>query len=155
MSSRRSPLIVVMQPTHLWDFPDRVIPWPLDWPWQRTIHVQRPVCAPAMIIVEISSQEPPQMSLVQDDHVVQAFAADAPDEPFNVGVLPQAPGGDQHVFDPHMPHPLPKRGTVNAIPIAQEIPGALSHGKASMTCWAVHSAVECSVMLKWTRRRRS
>ena len=33
--------------------------------------------------------------------------------------------------------------------------GASSHGKASMTCWAVHSAVGCSVMLKWTRRRRS
>src|SRR5215510_11591370 len=24
-----------------------------------------------------------------------------------------------------------------------------------MTCWAVHSAVGCSVTLKWTRRRRS
>src|SRR5437870_13720818 len=49
MSSRRSPLIVVMQPTYLWDFPDRAIPWLLNWPQQRTIHVQRPVCAPAMI----------------------------------------------------------------------------------------------------------
>jgi hypothetical protein len=25
---------MVMQPTHLWDFPDRAIPWPLDRPWQ-------------------------------------------------------------------------------------------------------------------------
>jgi hypothetical protein len=28
------------------------------------------------------------MSLVQDDHVVQAFAADTPAQPFDVGVLP-------------------------------------------------------------------
>src|SRR5712691_258173 len=32
--------------------------------------------------------------------------------------------------------------------------GAVSSGKASMTCCAVHSAVGCSVTLKWTIRRR-
>src|SRR6266576_5819102 len=98
MSSRRSPLIVVMQPTYLWDFPDRAIPWLLNWPRQRTIHVQRPVCAPAMIILEVLGHEPPEMPLVQDDHVVQAFAADAPDQPFDVGVLPRTPWGNQHFF---------------------------------------------------------
>jgi hypothetical protein len=32
--SRCLPFIVVMQPTHLWDFPDRANLWPLDRPWQ-------------------------------------------------------------------------------------------------------------------------
>ena len=61
------------------------------------------------------------MSLVQDDHMVQTFAAETPDQPLDVRILPRTPGGDQHVFDPHVPHPLPKRGTVDAVPITQEI----------------------------------
>jgi hypothetical protein len=48
------------------------------------------------------------MSLVQDDHVIQAVAAYAPDEPLHIGVLPRTPGGDDHFFDPHVAHALPK-----------------------------------------------
>ena len=73
MPSRGSPLIVMMQPTHFWHFPDQPKLRPLDPPRHQTIHVQRLVRAPMMIIVEISSQEPPEMSLVQDHRVVQAF----------------------------------------------------------------------------------
>ena len=48
------------------------------------------------------------MALVQDDHVVQAFTADTPDQPLDVGILPRTSGGDEHFFDPHVLHPLPK-----------------------------------------------
>ncbi len=61
------------------------------------------------------------MSLVQDDHVIQAFAANATDEPLDIGVLPRTSGGDEYFFNPHVPHPLPKRGAVDAVPIAQQI----------------------------------
>jgi hypothetical protein len=38
VSSRRSPLIVVMQPIHVWDFPDRSKLQPLDRPrWRRQL----------------------------------------------------------------------------------------------------------------------
>src|SRR4029453_9757862 len=33
--------------------------------------------------------------------------------------------------------------------------GAVSHGNASTSCWAVHSAVGVAVTLTWTTRRRS
>jgi hypothetical protein len=61
------------------------------------------------------------MALVQDDHVVQAVEADTPNQPFDVGILPRTPGSNEHFFDPHMPHPLPKRGAIDAVPITQEI----------------------------------
>ena len=41
-----SPLIMMMQPTDFWYFPVRTDFWPLDWPWDRTIHVQRSMCSP-------------------------------------------------------------------------------------------------------------
>ena len=59
MRSRGSPFIVVMQPTYLWDFPDQASVQLLDWPRLRTIHVQRPMCAPVMIVLEVPGQEPP------------------------------------------------------------------------------------------------
>ena len=55
------------------------------------------------------------MSLVQNAHVIQAFAANTPNEPFDVGVLPRISWGNHDVFDPHVPHPLPKRGTVDGL----------------------------------------
>ena len=61
------------------------------------------------------------MALVQDDYIVQAFAANTPDEPLDVGILPRTPGGDHHLLDPHIPHPLPKGGAIGAVPIAQQI----------------------------------
>jgi hypothetical protein len=61
------------------------------------------------------------MSLVQDDHVVQAFTANTPNEPLDVRILPRTPGGDHDLLDPHMLHPLPKRGAIDPVPIAQEI----------------------------------
>ena len=64
----------MMQATHFWDFLDQSDLWELYRPWHQTIHIQRSVRAPVMIILEVTGQEAPQMSLVQDDHVVQAFA---------------------------------------------------------------------------------
>src|SRR5262245_26417111 len=61
------------------------------------------------------------MSLVQDDHMGQAFAADAANEPFHVGILPWTPGGDHDLLDPHVPRPQPKVSPVDPITVAQEI----------------------------------
>src|SRR5262245_10780923 len=116
---------MMMQPTHLWDFPDWAKLWPLDRPRQRTIHVQGSVRTPAMIILEVTGQQPPEMALVQDDHVVQAFTADTPDQPLDVRILPRTPWGDHDLLDPHMLDPLPKGSAIDAVPIAQEIPRGL------------------------------
>ena len=62
------------------------------------------------------------MSLVQDHHVVQTFAADTLDQPFDVGGLSRTPRRDEHFFDPHIAHPLPEDVTVDAIAVTEEIP---------------------------------
>ena len=61
------------------------------------------------------------MAFVQDNHVVQAFTPDTPDQPLDVRILPRTSGGDYDFLDPHMPHPLPKGGAIGAVPIAQQI----------------------------------
>jgi hypothetical protein len=103
MLSHRSPLIVTMHPTRSRDLPDESNLRPLYRPRHRTIHGQRPVRAPVMVILEVTGEEPPQTLPVQDHHVVQALATGTPDEPLHVGVLPGTSGGDPHVFDSALP----------------------------------------------------
>src|SRR5262245_39910163 len=121
MSSCRLPFIMVLQPTHFWHFPDQANLRPMDRPRERTIHLQGSVRAPLMVILKVLGQQPPQMSLVQDDHVVQALATDTPDEPLDIGVLPRTVWGDEHFFNAQVLHPLPKGCAIDAIPVVHEI----------------------------------
>jgi hypothetical protein len=65
------------------------------------------------------------MALMQDHYVVQAFAADTPDEPLHVWILPGTRWGNHHVFDAHVSHPSLKGGARDAVLIAQQISGGL------------------------------
>ena len=65
------------------------------------------------------------MALVQDDHVVQAFAAETPDEALHVQILPRTPRGDHDFLESHTAPALSKRGPVHAVAIAQQIPRGL------------------------------
>jgi hypothetical protein len=112
---------MVMQPTHLWHFPDRANLRPLDRPRERTIHLQGPVGTPMMVMLKVLSQPPPQMLLAQDNYVVQAFATDTPDEPFDVWILPETPGRNQHLFDPHIVDTLSKVCPINTVAIPQQV----------------------------------
>ena len=106
-------LIVVMPPIHLSGLPDRAALWPLDRRGRGQMQVQPPVRAPAMIVGKVVGQKPPQMSPVQVDHVVPAFAADTPDQSLDVWILPRTPGSNQYFFNAHVLYPLPKRGSID------------------------------------------
>ncbi len=42
-----------------------------------------------MIVVDVFAQDSPEVSLVEDDHVIEALAPNASNDPFDVGVLPR------------------------------------------------------------------
>jgi hypothetical protein len=46
---------------------------------------------------------------------------DTPNQPLDKGILPRTPWCDQDFFDPHVPHALPKGGSINEIPIAKQV----------------------------------
>jgi hypothetical protein len=78
-----------------------------------------------MVIRQVTGQEPSQMALVQDDHVVQAFAAETPEQPVDGGGLPRRPWRGDDVLDSQTPHPLATPGAVEAVSSAQQIPRGL------------------------------
>src|SRR5918992_4468000 len=120
-SRHLSPFVVVMKPT---DFRHRHHPATCrkrDRARLWTIHGQRQMGSPAMVIGKVAGQDALEMPLMEDDHMVQTLAANTPNQPLNKGVLPWTPWGDQDFFDPQVPHALLKGRSIYVITIAQQV----------------------------------
>ena len=74
-----------------------------DWTPQGRILVQREVRSKGIGIIGILSQQATEMSLVEDDDVIEALASKGPDEAFRIAVLPGCEGCDRAVPDAHGP----------------------------------------------------
>jgi hypothetical protein len=123
--SRYPSLVMVLQAPHLGPRHHSACARSMDRARLRTIHRQRPMRPPPVILGNVARQEPLSMALVQNEHVVQAVAADAPDQPLDVGGLPRTPRSHQDFFKAPVWPPLPKRGAIDAVPIAPQIPWGL------------------------------
>ena len=54
----------------------------------RRILVERTMRSPRMIIIQIRGQQSLEMSLVEDNDVIQKFSSDTADHSFDIGILP-------------------------------------------------------------------
>ena len=54
-----------------------------------------------MVVMEVVAEEPVQVSLVEDDDLVQALAANTPDAALDKRILPGPPRCSEHFFDTH------------------------------------------------------
>ena len=81
---------------------------PQDWPAQRRVFAQGQVDTRSIVIVGAGAQQPTQMSLVEDDQMIQALSTDRPDKPFDMGILPGRAWGRRTIPDPHRSEPFPE-----------------------------------------------
>jgi hypothetical protein len=75
-----------------------------------------------------------QVSLVHDDHMIQALPANTPNEALHVRVLPWTLGGNDDRPDPPMLNALPKVCAVNAIAVALCSAASMLPRSASAMC---------------------
>ena len=75
-----------------------------------------------MIIVEVWAKNAPQMPLVEDDRMVQAFAPHTADQAFHIRILPRAPWRRDDLFHAHRRHGRAERLPVCAVPVADQVP---------------------------------
>jgi hypothetical protein len=80
----------------------------LDWPGVGCVLVQRGVGTCLMVVGEVSGKDLAEVSLAEDEHVIQALAPDRADEPFRDGILPRAVRRRQHLLDPHAVQAVPE-----------------------------------------------
>ena len=64
------------------------------------------------------------MSFAENENVIQTLAPDRTEEALRERVLPRAVGRRQDLIDPHAPHSLSERVSVDLIAIAEEIGGS-------------------------------
>src|ERR1017187_4699707 len=79
--------------------------------------------APAVITAKVGCEGSVQGTLTEDDDMIQTFAANGTNQPFNVGPLPRRSRCGEHLFDPHCFDLVNKFRSEDPIPITQEIPG--------------------------------
>jgi hypothetical protein len=82
-----------------------------------------------VIIIEVARQNMAQMTLIDDDQVIQTLASDTTDDPFGKRILERRPRSRDHLFDPHPFNAVLEILTVNAVTIAQQVFGSLIVGK--------------------------
>jgi len=79
--------------------------------------------------------------------VVQASDFGDGNHRFNVGILPRTPWGNEYFFDAHVADTLPQLVTVDAVPVAQQIPRRIIPRKPlhDLLCCPLRCRVLCHV----------
>src|SRR5215510_10498887 len=82
-----------------------------------------------MIIIEVTRQSMTQVTLIDDDQMVQTLSPDTADNPFRKRILPGTPHRRDHLFDPHSLNTVLEILSVDSVAIAQQISGSFIVGK--------------------------
>jgi hypothetical protein len=77
--------VAVVECADLWKGNDALLLGQLDGAWLGRIRVEREVRARAVVVAEVAVQTTTEVSLVQDDHVVEELAADGADDALGEG----------------------------------------------------------------------
>ena len=93
----------------------------LDRPEVGSVLVEREMGARLMVVGEVAGQDAAEVSLAENEHVIQALAPDRADEPLRERVLPWALRRREDLLDPHALHAVPELLTVDLVTIAEEI----------------------------------
>ena len=89
LGSGSEPLVAMMKTADLWERDDPALARRLDGTRFRTIFPERQMSSESMVIRQVRRQETPQVMLIQNDRVLQAFTADRSDNALGVCVLPR------------------------------------------------------------------
>jgi len=93
----------------------------LDGAWLGRILVEREVRPRAVIVAEVAVQPLTEVSLVEDDHMVEKLTTDGADQALGEGVLPRRAWCRKNLGDAHAFHPSPKFADVDTVSIAKQV----------------------------------
>src|ERR1700721_2170617 len=79
------------------------------------------MCSDVVVVKTIGSQGPAQMSLTQNDDMIQALGADPPDQPFGKAVLPRRSRCGRLVPDAHGAQSARDNAAIDPVAIADEV----------------------------------
>jgi hypothetical protein len=108
-------------------YPSAVLKHDSWWHWCR---LPKALVRPLLVeVVDVLAERMRQMALAQDEHVVQALAPHAPEEPLAGGVLPGRAVGRAQLLDAARRRDLGERPAELPVVIVDEIPGPPAIGR--------------------------
>src|SRR6202012_6041102 len=87
------------------------------------------MCSDVVVVTTVGSQGPAQMRLTKNDDVIQALAADRPDQPFGKAVLPGRGWCGRPVPDAQGAQSARDDAAIDPVAIADEVVRSLIPGK--------------------------
>jgi hypothetical protein len=99
---------------------DLTMRWRLDSTRFRRVFVESQVRARAVIVAEVIAKTTPQVSLIEDDDVVEEFASDGTDHALGEGILPRRARRGENLGDADALRPSSKLDSVDAVAVAEE-----------------------------------
>ena len=72
----REPLVAMMKSTDMWKGDDITLVGWLNRARLRAIFPKQQMRSGLVVTIEVRGEDPTQMALIQDDHVIQAFTTD-------------------------------------------------------------------------------
>lgn len=94
------------------------------------LFAERQMGARSVVVAEILSQRPLQVPTVQNEKMIQTLPSYRSDQALGVSALPGALRRCQHLRNPHRLQTLPYLGSINAIPIADQIARCFTIGES-------------------------
>src|SRR5665811_1614230 len=74
-----------------------------------------------IVIRRIGGKNSPQVRLAEDEHSIQALAAQCAYQPFSTAILPWRSRRDRSVADTHHPHPRREDVSIGVVVVAHQI----------------------------------
>jgi len=90
------------------------------------------MCAASVVVFKVCRQHTAQVALIDDDDVIEAFAADRADDASDIGVLPRRSWRGNDLLDGHRLDTVAEGRPYEASRSRSRKRGAVSQGKASV-----------------------
>src|ERR1700722_10974542 len=105
------------------------------------------MCSDVVVVTTIGSQGPAQMSLTQNDDMIQALAADRPDQPFGKAILPRRGRCGRLVPDAHGAQSARDEAAIDPVAITDQVVRSLIPRKRLryLTCNPFGRRICCDV----------
>jgi hypothetical protein len=111
--------VTVMQSAQPRQCDDVALVWRFDGSGERTILVEKSVGPILVIVGQIIGENLAEVRRIEDNDVVQTLAANRADDPFDHGILPRRPGGNDLLFQAQTLDSAHKIRAIDGIPIAE------------------------------------
>ena len=77
--------------------------------------------ARAVVVAEVAAQTTTEVSLIEDNHVVEQFVSDGANDSLGERILPGRAWRSENLGQAHALHSSPELATIDAVAIAQEV----------------------------------